>query len=89
MRSDAVSWITSVVRQVAPQAVLCLDPFHIVQWAQEALNEVRREFCNQLRRDGKKWLRDPFSTSSVLTARSPLHAGAIEPGPARSLFPDC
>jgi transposase len=34
--------------------VLCPDPFHIIKWATEALDEVRREVWNQLRRDGKK-----------------------------------
>lgn len=34
----------------APQAVICYDPFHVVQVATEALNTVRRDIWQQLRR---------------------------------------
>jgi transposase len=51
---DAASYIANVVYERCLNAVLCLDPFHIVKWATEALDEVRREVWNQLRRDGKK-----------------------------------
>jgi len=69
--ADAASWIASVVRQLAPQAVLCLDPFHIVKWAQEALNEVRREVWNQLRRDGKQEQADSLKRSRWALGKNP------------------
>jgi transposase len=31
--ADAASWIASVVGELCPQATLCMDPFHVVQWA--------------------------------------------------------
>ena len=34
----------------APQAVICADPFHLVKLVGDALEEVRRELWNQLRR---------------------------------------
>jgi transposase len=34
----------------APQAVICYDPFHVVQLATKALDKVRREVWNELRR---------------------------------------
>jgi transposase len=37
-------------------AELCLDPFHIVQWATKALDEVRREVWNAARKGGQKTL---------------------------------
>ena len=40
--ADGAEWIAGPVRQRAPQAVLCADPFHVVSWAAEALDEVRR-----------------------------------------------
>jgi transposase len=40
--ADGAAWIAGPVRQRAPQAVLCADPFHVVGWATEALDEVRR-----------------------------------------------
>ena len=40
--ADGAAWIAGPVSQRAPQAVLCADPFHVVGWATEALDEVRR-----------------------------------------------
>jgi len=50
--ADGAEWIEDVVRQRAPQATRCLDPFHVVQWATKALDEVRREKWNELRKVG-------------------------------------
>ena len=52
--ADGADWIAAVVAQRCPNTVRCADPFHIVKWATEALDEVRRDVWNQLRRDGKK-----------------------------------
>jgi transposase len=38
-----------VVAERAPQATLCLDPFHVVAWATKALDAVRRDLWNELR----------------------------------------
>ena len=51
--ADGAEWIHAAVHQRAPQAVLALDPFHVVSWATDALDEVRRGLWNDLRRDGK------------------------------------
>lgn len=51
--SDGAEWIHAAVTERAPQAVLCLDPFHVVAWATKALDEVRRDLWNDLRRAGK------------------------------------
>lgn len=48
--ADGASWISSAVTAHAPQAEQCTDPFHVVQWATEALDEVRREVWNRARR---------------------------------------
>jgi transposase len=48
--ADGAAWITTVVRDRAPQAVLCADPFHVVSWATKCLDEVRRETWNTARR---------------------------------------
>lgn len=39
-------------RKHAPQAVICIDPYHVVQVANQALDEVRRAYWNELRRIG-------------------------------------
>jgi transposase len=48
--ADAAEWIGVVVADRAPQAVRCADPFHVVAWATEALDEVRRSAWNTARR---------------------------------------
>ena len=36
-------------RANAPQAIVCIDPFHVAKLGGEALDEVRREYWNELR----------------------------------------
>jgi transposase len=36
-------------RNHAPQAVICIDPYHVVQLANKKLDEVRRAYWNELR----------------------------------------
>lgn len=40
---DGARWITDCVNQFTPDCERCVDPFHVVEWAMEALDEVRRE----------------------------------------------
>lgn len=51
--ADGAEWIHTVAAERAPQALVCLDAFHVVAWAAAALDAVRRGLWNQLRRDGK------------------------------------
>jgi transposase len=50
--ADAAPWIASMVKRYCPRARLCLDPFHVVAWATEALDQVRRQVWNTARRRG-------------------------------------
>jgi transposase len=50
--ADAADWIAAVVRSRCMNARLVLDPFHIVAWATDALDEVRREVWNAARQSG-------------------------------------
>jgi transposase len=54
--ADAASWIAGAVGIRAPQAVLCVDPFHVVSWVTNALDEVRRDVWNAARHSGNKAL---------------------------------
>lgn len=54
--ADAATWIANVVAERCPQATLCMDPFHVVQWASRALDDVRREVWNAARRGGQRAL---------------------------------
>ncbi len=54
--ADGAGWIHPVVRELAPQARICLDAFHVVKWAGERLDELRRRLAGELRageRDGE------------------------------------
>ena len=48
--ADGAAWIAVVVAQRCPNAVRCADPFHVVKWATEALDEVRRAAWNDARK---------------------------------------
>jgi transposase len=52
--ADGAPWLNAVISQRAPQAVLCADPFHVVRWAMEALDEVRRQAWNETRQRGRR-----------------------------------
>ena len=52
--ADGAEWIADVVREACPNATLVIDAFHVVSWATEALDEVRREVWNAARRDGMR-----------------------------------
>ena len=40
---DGAKWITECVNEFIPGADRCVDNFHVVEWAMDALDEVRRE----------------------------------------------
>lgn len=39
--ADGAKWIASCVEEFCPNAVRCIDPFHVVEWVNEALSQVR------------------------------------------------
>ena len=50
---DMASWIAGPVADRLPDAVRCVDPFHVIQLATDALDEIRREVWNEARKAGK------------------------------------
>jgi len=48
--ADAAAWIAKSIGEHCPQAVRCADPFHVVAWATDALDELRRQAWNDARR---------------------------------------
>jgi len=48
--ADGADWIATVVASRCPAAVRCADPFHVVKWATEALDDVRRAAWNDARK---------------------------------------
>lgn len=51
--ADAADWIDAVVKRRCPAAVQCADAFHVVRWATDALDQVRRAAWNEARRQSR------------------------------------
>mgnify|MGYP001168467329 FL=1 len=51
--ADAADWIDAVVARRCPDAVQCADPFHVVRWATDALDQVRRAAWNEARKQAR------------------------------------
>lgn len=49
---DGAEWIHTTVAQYAPNATVCLDTFHVVKWATDAVDETRRAQWRTLRQTG-------------------------------------
>jgi len=47
--ADGADWIKTVVKARCPQALLGADPFHVVSWGTDALDEQRRDVWNSTR----------------------------------------
>src|SRR5207302_5806147 len=47
--SDSAGWMSEVIATHCPQAVRAADPYHVVTWATEALDEQRRIAWNTAR----------------------------------------
>ena len=52
--ADGAAWIHETVRSKCPNAVVCMDAFHIVKWVNEAVDKIRREFWNDTRKHRKR-----------------------------------
>jgi transposase len=53
---DMAAWIAGPVAERLPDAVRCVDPFHVIQLATDALDDIRREVWNEARRAGQSQL---------------------------------
>lgn len=65
---DGARWITECVKEYCPQSLRCTDPFHIIEWANEAVDSIRkdawREANAELRELKKKYPRGKGRPSS-------------------------
>src|SRR5215212_8377229 len=73
LSADAAAWIANVAARRCPQAVLCLDPFHVVKWATDALDVVRREVWNAARRSGQPALARQLKGARFALWKNPEH----------------
>ena len=52
--SDGAEFIGSVVARNCPNAERCADPFHVIRWASDALDLLRRQIMRRARRSTAK-----------------------------------
>ena len=68
-----------MVAERCPNAVRCADPFHVVGWATDALDEVRRQAWNQMRGAAAKTAGRPVHRRRTHAQTGPVRA-VEEPG---------
>lgn len=83
--ADGATWITDVVALRAPEAIVCLDTFHVVGWATDALDEVRRVEWNTLRAAGKHKAAKAFKGLRFLLRRNWENLTSAQRGTIRDL----
>jgi transposase len=82
---DGAEWIRSVVAERAPEATICLDTFHLIGWATKALDDVRREEWNRLRRNGGAGAAKEFKGLRWMLLRNWENLSAQQKGTIRDL----
>ena len=50
--ADGAQWITRCVEKFCPHATRCIDPFHVVSWATEALDNTRKRVASDTKKNG-------------------------------------
>lgn len=70
--ADGAEWIHDVVAERAPQAVLCLDAFHVIAWATAALDAIRRGAWRQLQATGNTTTARDLKGSRWALLKNPL-----------------
>jgi transposase len=63
----------AAARWHAPRAVICIDPYHVVQNANTALDEVRRAYWNELRQSGDQAAAKRFKDARWSLLKAPTN----------------
>ena len=74
--ADMAGWVAGPVRERCPNAELCLDPFHIVALATDALDEIRREVWNEARQAGQTAVAKGLKGARFALWKNPEHLTA-------------
>ena len=48
--ADGARWIRNTVANYCPNATFCIDPFHVVSWAEDILDKVRKQQLGEARK---------------------------------------
>ena len=52
--ADGARWIAECIKDYCPNAERCIDPFHVVAWANNCLDEVRKQAVRQAKKDASE-----------------------------------
>jgi transposase len=74
--ADMAAWIAGPISERCPRAELCLDPFHVVALATDALDEIRREVWNEARRAGQAQTARELKGARFALWKNPEHLTA-------------
>ena len=77
---DGAEWMHDVVTERAPQAEICLDPFHVVAWATKALDNLRRRLAGQLRGQGRPEQAATLKNSRWALLKNPRELTNVQKG---------
>ncbi len=69
--ADAAGWIRRTVAARCPRATVCMDKFHVVQWATDALDQVRREVWRAARKQGQTAVADEVKGARFALWKNP------------------
>jgi len=78
--SDGAEWIGDVVAAHCPNATRTMDAFHVVSWATDALDEVRRDVWNAARRAGDQALAAQLKGARYALWKNPEHLTGRQQG---------
>jgi transposase len=67
------SWIAKALAKHCPHAILCIDPFHVIKLATEALDVVRREVWNEARHAGQRQAAKDLKGARFALWKNPEH----------------
>jgi transposase len=74
--ADMAAWVAAPISERCPNAELCLDPFHVVMLATDALDEIRREVWNEARRAGQTQTARDLKGARFALWKNPEHLTA-------------
>ncbi len=70
---DMAAWIALPIAEHCPNAVRCVDPYHVVALATAALDDVRRSVWNEARRAGQHQLARELKAARFALWKNPTN----------------
>jgi transposase len=71
--ADGARWIADCIKEYCPNAERCIDPFHVVAWANDCLDEVRKAAVRQAKQDAAEGKRAERSKKKRIQKPKSIH----------------